>query len=77
MALYRSPDNQTSLSQLAFRLKEKFNIDFKDGGHLGFPVRTILATIDLQVASILPMNFETVALLVQKKKFKMNLQYGC
>ena len=28
----------------------------------------ILATVDLQVTSILPMNFESIALLVQEKK---------
>ena len=72
MALYRSPDYQTSLSQLAFRFKwRSSNIDFQDGGHLGFPIRTILATFDLQVTSILPMKFESIALLVQEKNFKM------
>ena len=50
VALFCSPDYQTSLSQLAFRFK-KFNIDFQDGGHLGFPIRRILATFDLQVTS--------------------------
>ena len=39
MALYRSPDYQTSskASNLSFQEK-KFNIDFQDGGHLGFPI---------------------------------------
>ena len=35
----------------------KYNKHKQDGGHLGFPIRTILATVDLQVISILPMNF--------------------
>ena len=74
MALYHSPDYQTSLSQLAFPF---FNIDFQDGGHLGFPIRTILATVVLQVTSILPMNFESITLLVQEKKFKIDFQHGC
>ena len=77
MALNRSPDYQTSLSQLAFRFEKKFNSDFQDGGHLGFPIRTILATFGLQVTSILPMKFESIALLAQEKKFKIDFQHGC
>ena len=75
MALYRSPDYQTSSSQLAFWFKRRSSIqctDFQDGGHLGFPIRTILATFDLQVTSILAMKFESIALLVQEKKFKID-----
>ena len=71
MALYCSPDYQTNLSQ------KKFNIDFQDSGHLGFPIRIILATADLQVTSILPVKFESIALLVQEKKFKTYFQHGC
>ena len=37
----------------------------------------ILATVDLQVTSILPMNFEPTALSVQEKKFKTDFQDGC
>ena len=40
----------------------KYNKHKQDGSHLGFPVRMILATVDLQVTSILPMNFESIAL---------------
>ena len=72
--------SKTSLSQLAFQVQEqKFNTDFQDGGHLGFPIRMILATIDLQVTvtSIFPMKFESLALLVQEKKFTIDFQYGC
>ena len=47
MALHRSPDYQRSLSQLAFL----FNIDFQDGSYVGFPIRMILATFDLQVST--------------------------
>ena len=36
----------------------------------------ILATVDLQVTSILPMNFESIALWVQEKKFKTDFQDG-
>ena len=52
MALHRSPDYQRS--SLAFW----FNIDFQDGSYVGFPIRMILATFDLQVKSILPMKFQ-------------------
>ena len=74
MALYRSPYYQTSLS---LSVQEEFNIDFQDGGHLGFPIRTILATFDLQVTSILRMKFESIALLVQENQFKSDFQHGC
>ena len=36
----------------------------------------ILATVDLQVTLILPMNFESIALSVQEKKFKTDFQGG-
>ena len=50
MALYRSPDYQTSFESVGLLVQEKkFSIDFQDGGHLGFPIRTISATFDLQV----------------------------
>ena len=54
----------------------KHNKQKQDGSHLGFPIRMILATVDLQVTSILPMNFESIALSVQKKKFKTDFQDG-
>ena len=39
---------------------EKRKIDFQDGdhgGHLGFPIRTILAIFDLQVTPMLPTKY--------------------
>ena len=54
----------------------KYNKHKQNGSHLGFPIRMILATVDLQVTSILPMNFESIALLVQEKKFKTDFQDG-
>ena len=51
ITLYRSPDYQTSFESTGLSVqKRKFNIDFQDGGHLGFPIRMILATFDLQVS---------------------------
>ena len=58
MALYRSPDYQTSFESVGISVQmKKFNIGFQDGGHLGFSIRKILATFDLQVTSILPIKF--------------------
>ena len=37
----------------------------------------ILATVDLKVTSILPMNFKSIALSVQEKQFKIDFQDGC
>ena len=54
----------------------KYNKHKQDGSHLGFPIRMILATVDLQVTSIRPMNFESIALSVQEKKFKTDFQDG-
>ena len=55
----------------------KYNKHKQDGSHLGFPIRMILATVDLQVTLILPVNFVSIALLVQEKKFKTDFQDGC
>ena len=44
--------------------EKKQKIDFQDGGHHGFPIRTILAIFDLQVTPKLP----TLGLSVQEKK---------
>ena len=58
MALYHSPDYQTISKSVGLLVQEKkFNIDFQDRGHLGFPIRMILATSALQVTSILPKKF--------------------
>ena len=35
----------------------EYNKHKQDGSHLRFPIRMILATVDVQVTSILPMNF--------------------
>ena len=59
MALYSSPDYQTFRESVGFWVQRKFKIDFQDSGygsHLGFPIRTVLASFYLQVTSILPTN---------------------
>ena len=43
------------------------------GGHLGFPIETILAIFDLQIT---PMLLTQIGILVQKKKRKINFQNG-
>ena len=67
----------TKLSQLAFRFRsKKRKIDFQDGchgGHLGFPIGTILAIFDLQC--FLP-SFKSTGLLAQEKKQKIDFQDG-
>ena len=54
----------------------KYNKHKQDGSHLRFPIRMILATVDLQVTLILPINFESIALWVQEKKLKTDFQDG-
>ena len=42
MTHYRSPDYQTSFELIGHSVQEKkFNIDFQDGGHVGFPIRIV------------------------------------
>ena len=54
----------------------KFKKHKQDGSHLRFPIRRILSTVNLQVTSILPMNFESISLSFQEKKFKTEFQDG-
>ena len=56
-----TPMLQASLESIGFSVQEeKRKIDFQDGchgGHLGFPIGTILAIFDLQVTPMLPSKF--------------------
>ena len=58
-------------SQSAFRSRK----DGCHGGHLGFPIGTILATFDIQVTLMLPSKFEAIGLSVQEKR-KIDLHDG-
>ena len=58
MALYLLPDYQTSLKSIRLSVQEKFNIDFQNSNHLGFPIRMILTTFDLQITSIPQVKFQ-------------------
>ena len=78
MALYRSPDYQTSLSQLAFPFKRRSSIlIFKMVAILDFQSERFKLFFYLQVTSILPINFASIALLVLEKNFKIDFQHGC
>ena len=60
--IYKSPRCfLASLVSIGLSVQEKKRkIDFQDGGHgghLGFPIGTILASFDLQVTLILPSKF--------------------
>ena len=60
--IYKSPQCLLrSFESIGLLVQEKkLNIDFQDGGHggnLGFRIRRILATFDLQVTLMLPTKF--------------------
>ena len=60
--IYKSPRCfLASLEAIGLSVQEKKRkIDFQDGGHgghLGFPIGSILATFDLQVTPMLPSKF--------------------
>ena len=64
--IYKSPwyflssFESTGLKKSSVR-ENKFKIDFQDseyGGHLGFPIGTILAIFDLQVTPMLSTKFQ-------------------
>ena len=38
--------------------EKKRKIDFQDGGHLVFPIGTILAIFDLQITLMLPTKYQ-------------------
>ena len=63
MVLYCSLDYQTSFKSTGLSVREKkFNIDFQDGGHLGFPIRMNLST-----SRYFQCSFKSIGLLVQDK----------
>ena len=58
--------------------EKKRKLDFQDGsngGHLGFPIGTILAIFDLQVTLCFLASLESTGLLVQEKR-KIDFQDG-
>ena len=76
--IYKSPRCfLASLEAIGLSIQEKKRkIDLQDGGHLGFPISTILAIFDLQVTPMLPSKLESIGLSVQEKKRKIDFQDG-
>ena len=71
------PDALASLESTGLSVQEKKRkIDFQDGGHLGFPIGTILAIFDLQVILMVPSKFGVNWPSVQEKKRKIDFQDG-
>ena len=55
---YKSPQCfLPSFESTGLSVQKKRKTDFQDGGHLGFPIRKILAIFDLQVMPMLPTKF--------------------
>ena len=48
----------------------------RHGGHLGFPISTILAIFDLQSPQCFLASLESIGLSVQEKKRKIDFQDG-
>ena len=55
--------------------EKKGKIDLQDGSHLGFPIRTILAISDLQIALYFLPSFKSIGLWVLEK-LKIDFQDG-
>ena len=56
-----------------FGYGEEAKLDFQDGGHgghLGFLIRTILGTFDLQVARCFLPSFESIGIGVRRRSEK-------
>ena len=57
--IYKSPQCfLPNFKSIGLSVQKKLKIDFQDGGHLGFPIRTILAIFDVQVTTMLPIKFQ-------------------
>ena len=55
--------------------EKKSKIDFQDGGHLEFPIVTILAIFDLQVALVFPSKVRVSWPFIQENKFKIDSRW--
>ena len=82
------PDASYQVSrQSAFRYRRSENIFFLDsgdgdhGGHLGFPISTVLAIFFFFFICLSPrcflQSFKSISLLFQEKKRKIDFQDGC
>ena len=78
MALYCSPDYQTSLKSVGLSVQEKkFNIDFQDEGHLLFAIRMILTTFDLRHPETSNKVSSRLAFCFRIKKVQTDFQHCC
>ena len=57
----------------SYQVWSQRKIDFQDGGHLGFPIGTILAIFDLQCFL---SSLKSISLSVQEKKRKIDFFHG-
>ena len=78
LLIYKSPwCFLASLESIGLSVQEKKRkIDFQDGGHLVFPIGTILAIFDLQVTWCFLASLESTGFSVQEKKRKIDFQDG-
>ena len=79
MALYHLPNYQTSFESTGLSVQEKkFNINFQDGSHPCFTIKTILAiflsTCHLDTSN--ELSFVSIGLSVRKKKIERGFQNG-
>ena len=71
--------NAASFKIIGLSVQEKKLIDFQDGGHLWFQIKTLLATFvifDLKLPQYFQPSFESIGPSVQKKKLKTDHQDG-
>ena len=54
---YLHRDASYCFESIRLSVQKKQKIDFQDGGHLGFPISSVLAIFDLQVTLMLPTKF--------------------
>ena len=72
MALYRLPDYQTSLSQMAFWFKKRSSIYI-----FSFQSEQFYLLLIYKSSRYFQRSFKSIAHLVQEKKFKIDFQHGC
>ena len=69
IALYRSPDYQTSFESIGLSVqKKKVNIEFQDGSHLGFPREWFKLPLIYKSPWYFQWSLESIGLLLQDKK---------
>ena len=78
MALYPSPDYQTSFESVGFWVQmKKPNIDFRIAAILDFQSDRFYLLFDLHVTLIFQMTFRAIWPICSEEKFKIDFQHGC